>query len=797
MVRVIKILWTVLLASVLTGSAYAQSAPDLIAPNIFVRGIQLPQGVRYTASFIKPVENAALQNISVEITLPAEAQFTEMLVSRQVQFHVVRKNRQRQLTLIWQISRLDADQPLDSFSFTLAQPLAAELEYYMQWQTAEGEQRVEDFFEVPSVVVATQAQAQATVDQPGFVTMGDTGVQVSAPAGATLSAQVLPLNFNPPAQYGNIWWCSLLELNGLPPSTTAEVIMPLRRSLAPFTALQLFQQQADGSWAALAGQGVVTADGQYVIYTHPGGIVATGGDAEIQPDALPASEIPVVEEAAPAPADNQQPADNVESPVDNPPAQDAPPPADNTSGDNADNQAAAPPTDNPPVVADNAGDTSASSNAEAPTTVFIKPTLPPPVVTPIIIGAAPTSVPPTQNSISDGTSNTIIVGEATQQSIQPSATNVKNGNATFTADTPFPAAATRLTNITDGSSNTIIIGEATRTPIPDGGVPFLPTNTFAVAPTRIGNITDGTSNTIIIGEATRTPIPDGGVPFLPTNTFAVAPTRISNITDGTSNTIIVSEVTRTPIPDGSVPFLPTNTFAVAPTRIGNITDGTSNTIIIGEVTKTPIPDGSVPFLPTSTAASVPTRIGNITDGTSNTIIIGEITKTPIPDGSVPFLPTNTLGSAPTRISNITDGTSNTISIGELTRTPTTIPLVTAKPNQPTATNVKNENATFVAGTPIPVTPTRIGGISDGTSNTIIVGEKSATPAPIPTIRPTVVVATLPPPVFSPIKGTVTTQPFGAGGARVEILKSPSTVLQCQAGQVNCSVLNRRVGTGLR
>ncbi|MBL8116481.1 MAG: hypothetical protein JNJ78_03055, partial [Anaerolineae bacterium] len=33
----------------------AQTPPELIAPNLFLRGLQLPQGVRYTASFIKPV----------------------------------------------------------------------------------------------------------------------------------------------------------------------------------------------------------------------------------------------------------------------------------------------------------------------------------------------------------------------------------------------------------------------------------------------------------------------------------------------------------------------------------------------------------------------------------------------------------------------------------------------------------------------------------------------------------------------------------------------------------------------
>ena len=46
----------------------AQDAP--LAPNVFVRGVQTAQNVRYTASFVKPVETAMLVNVSVEITLP-------------------------------------------------------------------------------------------------------------------------------------------------------------------------------------------------------------------------------------------------------------------------------------------------------------------------------------------------------------------------------------------------------------------------------------------------------------------------------------------------------------------------------------------------------------------------------------------------------------------------------------------------------------------------------------------------------------------------------------------------------
>jgi hypothetical protein len=107
--------------------------------------------------------------------------------------------------------------------------------------------------------------------------------------------------------------------------------------------------------------------------------------------------------------------------------------------------------------------------------------------------------------VQDGTSNTIVVGEATR--------------------TPTPAASpTRVPGVQDGTSNTIVVGEATRTPTP------------ALSPTRVPGVQDGTSNTIVVGEATRTPTP------------ALSPTRVPGVQDGTSNTISVGEATRTPTP---------------------------------------------------------------------------------------------------------------------------------------------------------------------------------------------------------------------------------------------------------
>src|SRR5262245_54010013 len=135
--RLFKLLPLVLLF-LLTTKIEAQSQAALIAPNILLRGIQFQEGVRYTAALIKSSDDAELRNLSVEITLPANAVLTEMHISRQIEFDVVRQNQAGQLTLIWQISHVPAESPLDSFSFTLAQPLTEEVEFYAEWLNADG-----------------------------------------------------------------------------------------------------------------------------------------------------------------------------------------------------------------------------------------------------------------------------------------------------------------------------------------------------------------------------------------------------------------------------------------------------------------------------------------------------------------------------------------------------------------------------------------------------------------------------------------------------------------------------------
>ncbi|MBN8621064.1 MAG: hypothetical protein J0L63_19280, partial [Anaerolineae bacterium] len=55
-----------------------------------------------------------------------------------------------------------------------------------------------------------------------------------------------------------------------------------------------------------------------------------------------------------------------------------------------------------------------------------------------------------------------------------------------------------------------------------------------------------------------------------------------------------------------------------------------------------------------------------------------------------------------------------------------------------------------------------------------------------------------PPVFSPALAPLQPNPFGTGNPRVQIvILDRQLILQCQSGEINCALLNRRRGAGLR
>jgi len=119
------------------------------------------------------------------------------------------------------------------------------------------------------------------------------------------------------------------------------------------------------------------------------------------------------------------------------------------------------------------------------------------------------------NEITDGTSNTILIGEG--------------------APDPMPCGCPghgpSLGGITDGTSNTIILGET------QGCVAGGPGSTQG----GFGEIVDGTSNTILIGEGTMGQVLAG---------CSEPGAGLDGIADGTSNTIFLGESAGCRVPDG-------------------------------------------------------------------------------------------------------------------------------------------------------------------------------------------------------------------------------------------------------
>jgi hypothetical protein len=208
-------------------------------------------------------------------------------------------------------------------------------------------------------------------------------------------------------------------------------------------------------------------------------------------------------------------------------------------------------------------------------------------------------------------------------------------------------------SIDDGTSNTVVVGErplgstgctvvTTRGPAP-GGPPDAPWTSIYLRPTAtlcglpiatpvcplgrqpLTRILDASPNTIYVGEALAAscvaPIGEG----------RCAVRTLPGITDGTSNTLLVGELL--PPVGGPEPLecaLPVGESGCTLGGPGSVVDGTSNTITFGYAGGAQgclLPVAGTRDLPDVRVGAdggicTPTP-GGIRDGTSNTIIVGE------------------------------------------------------------------------------------------------------------------------------------------------------------------------------
>jgi hypothetical protein len=313
--RLFALLFLLLVFIVRPGAA---QPADVVSP-LLISALSLSEGTRYTVSFLKP-DDASLEGFTGEVKIPADAELVQVFETDKLQFVGTRADADG-VALLWQAVGLSSEDALPPLAFTLAEPADRPLTARVSLQSrlrlaaepAETARILATLIDKPAPIEAASETAQIALGPEGsggaLIPVGETGVLVGAGPGlfaesALVEVSKLPASANPPEDLdptlGVLWWCSVVSVEGLAEGGAVSVVVPLRRPLPAFTPVQLFALREDGTWAALAAQGIVSADGQTVAYVHPGGTIATGVAAALQPAALDADAI------APADPDTAQ-----------------------------------------------------------------------------------------------------------------------------------------------------------------------------------------------------------------------------------------------------------------------------------------------------------------------------------------------------------------------------------------------------------------------------------------------------------------------------------------------------------
>lgn len=265
-------------------SAAQQETPDEFS--VQAAGmVTTDNALRYTVYLPKPLVDAESYVVQVEVS--SDVSVNQVLHGGESTFAGIFAESDTNQQLVWTITNGPSADDATMLSFVLAKPIDKPLVVTANWDGATLQKEIVprysyNFSNVGQVVLGSEESAE-------FQRVGVTGILIRAARGSVggestiITARALPPEDNPPAETGDYWWCSVLELSEIAEGETVIVQMPLRRPLPPGTPVVLFQRQADGSWVPLENPGVVTADGQAVEYEHPGGVIATGVEASLQP----------------------------------------------------------------------------------------------------------------------------------------------------------------------------------------------------------------------------------------------------------------------------------------------------------------------------------------------------------------------------------------------------------------------------------------------------------------------------------------------------------------------------------
>jgi hypothetical protein len=241
--------------------AAAQSEGPSVA--IVVSSLWSDELARYSVTLARPA-GVALQDVRVEVDLPPEADLLEVL---ETPGRTAFAGRQAN-TLAWTAPEFPADRPVDAFTFIVAKPLLSELSVRASWGGANPGQA--ETATIPDILRGGSDEGIAVLVAPpagGLLPVGDSGVLIGAvpgvpfPDGALVAVTRLGPDQNPPQVASALWWCSLVDLQGIPEGSAVTVFAPARRPLPPDANVRLFARD-DETWSDTGEAAAVSLDGQ-------------------------------------------------------------------------------------------------------------------------------------------------------------------------------------------------------------------------------------------------------------------------------------------------------------------------------------------------------------------------------------------------------------------------------------------------------------------------------------------------------------------------------------------------------
>ncbi len=277
------------LANSTTSAAHAAAiqVPDLSNIAVELTALQEADGVRYSVTIINSSDRA-LPSLIALVAVPPGVNLVQALESEGFTHFTGALPSAQGLDLTWS-ANFNAGDYVDAFSFTLDEAAVGNIGVNLKWG---GDQPGHvEFWGQPTVLAASLTENDLTLNAAGtgdsLIPVGGTGVLVGiapsqVPDGTKIHIRVMDPSEDPPAT-GDLWWCSAVEVTGLPAGAELSVLAPLRSPLAPGAPVSLFSRQPDGTWGQLAATGIITFDGQHVAYTHRAGTVAAGVIHTFQP----------------------------------------------------------------------------------------------------------------------------------------------------------------------------------------------------------------------------------------------------------------------------------------------------------------------------------------------------------------------------------------------------------------------------------------------------------------------------------------------------------------------------------